>query len=74
MKKKKTIGFDKSKTLIDYIFFNSFELTTLSGNITQSISGHLIQFIILEDFVTPKLTPKSNAYKRNLDNEVSMNS
>ena len=56
---------DKSKTLIDNIFFNSFEFTTLSGNITHSISDHLIQFVILEDFITPKPLPKTNLYKRN---------
>ena len=58
---------DKSKTLIDDIFFNSFEFTTLSGNITHSISDHLIQFVILEDFITPKPLPKNNLYKRNFD-------
>ena len=58
---------DKSKTLIDNIFFNSFEFTTLSGNITHSISDHLIQFVILEDFITPKPLPKTNLYKRNFD-------
>ena len=45
---------DKSKTLIHNIFFNSFEFTILSGNITHSISDHLIQFVILEDFITQK--------------------
>ena len=59
---------DKSKTLIDNIFFNSFEFTTLSGNITHSISDHLIQFVILEDFITPKPPPKTDIYKRNFDN------
>ena len=53
---------DKSKTLVDNIFFNSFEFTTLSGNITHSISDHLIQFVILEDFITPKPLPKTNLY------------
>ena len=46
---------DKSKTLIDNIFFNSFDFTTLSGNIIHSMSDHLIQFVILEYFITPKL-------------------
>ena len=58
---------DKSKTLIDNIFCNSFGLTTLSGNITHPISDHLIQFVILEDFITPKAPPKSNVYKGNFD-------
>ena len=38
---------EKSKTLIN-IFFNTFEFNTMSGNITHSISDHLIQFVILE--------------------------
>ena len=58
---------DKSKTLTDNIFFNSFEFTTLSGNIMHSISDHLIQFVILEDFITPKPLPKTNLYKSNFD-------
>ena len=58
---------DKSKTLIENIFFNSFEFTTLSGNITHSISDHLMQFVILEDFITPKPLPKTNLYKSNFD-------
>ena len=58
---------DKSKTLVDNIFFNSFEFTTLSGNITHSISDQLIQFVILEDFIAPKPLPKTNLYKRNFD-------
>ena len=58
---------DKSKALINNIFFNSFEFTTLSGNITHSTSGHLMQFVILEDFITPKPLPKTNLYKRNFD-------
>ena len=46
---------------------NSFEFTTLSGNITHSISDHLIQFVILEYSITPKPLPKTNLYKRNFD-------
>ena len=48
---------------MDNIFFNSFEFTTLSGNITHSISDHLIQFFILEDFTTPKPLPKTNVIR-----------
>ena len=36
----------------------------MSGNITHSIFDHLIQFVILEDFITPKPPPKSNVYNR----------
>ena len=39
----------------------------MSGNITHSISDHLIQFVILEDLITPKTPPKFNLYKRNFD-------
>ena len=48
-------------------FFNSLDFTTLSGNVTHSISDHVIQFVILEDFMTPKPLPKTNMYKRNFD-------
>ena len=34
----------------------------------HSISDHLIQFVILEDFIAPKPPSKSNVYKRNFDN------
>ena len=44
---------EKSKTLIDNIFFTSFEFTAIPGNITHSISDHLIQFVILEDVIKP---------------------
>ena len=54
----------KSKTLIDNIFFNSLEFVTISGNITHSISDHLIQFVILEDFIKP-LSPCNLILKRN---------
>ena len=40
----------------------------MSGNTKHSIFDHLIQFVILEDFITPKPPPKSNIYKRNFDN------
>ena len=39
----------------------------MSGNITHSISDHLIQFVILEDLITPKPPPEFNLYKRNFD-------
>ena len=55
------------RTLIYKNFFNSFEFTTLSGTITHSISDHLIQFVILEDFITPKPLPETNLYKINFD-------
>ena len=59
---------EKSKTSIDNIFLNSFEFTPISGNITHSISDHLIQFVILEDFIKLSSPYKSNTYKRNFKN------
>ena len=41
---------EKSATLIDNIFVNNPSFKYLSGNITTSISDHLPQFIILENF------------------------
>ena len=58
---------EKSKTIID-IFFNSFEFTTISGNIIHSISDYLIQFVILEDFIKPSSPSKSNTYTQNFKN------
>ena len=31
------------------------------------MNDHLIQIVVLEDFVPPNSSPKSNAYKRNFD-------
>ena len=39
----------------------------MSGKITHSISDKLIQFVILDDFITPKPLSKTNVYKRNFD-------
>ena len=56
---------DKSTTQIDNFFFNSFEFTTMSGNIMHSTSDQLIQFVILKDLITPKPLPKTYLYKKN---------
>ena len=52
----------KSKMML--MFFS----TVLSCNIRHSFFDHLIQFVIVEDFMTPKPPHKSNLYKRNFDN------
>ena len=39
----------------------------MSGKIAHSIPGQLIQFVILEDFITPKPLSKTNVYKRSFD-------
>ena len=59
---------EKLKTLIDNIFFNSFEFNTVTGYITHSISDHLTQFVILEDFKKPPSPCKSKTYERNFKN------
>ena len=59
---------EKSNTLIDNISCNSFEFTTISGNVTHSISDYLIQFVILEDFMKPSSPYKSSTYKQNFKN------
>ena len=38
---------NNSKTLIDNIFLNTTEYKSYSGNLTSSISDHLIQFVFL---------------------------
>ena len=54
-----------SKTLIDNIFLNSQDFNTTSGNITSSISDHLPQFLIINNFKINNIPPKHNIYKRN---------
>ena len=51
-----------SKTLIDKLFFNSLEYTSFSGNLLIEISGHLIQFLILEGFIKERPIPILNIY------------
>ena len=43
---------EKSATLIDNMFTNNYEYSCVSGNITTYISGHLPQFLIIEDLKT----------------------
>ena len=60
---------EKSKNIIiDNIVFNNFEFTTIPGNITHSISEHLIQFVILEYYIKPSSPCISNNYERNFKN------
>ena len=49
---------EKSATLIDNIFVNNPSFKYLSGNITTSVSDHLPQFIILENFKASNLKQK----------------
>ena len=40
---------DRSATLIDNIFANTFNFNALSGNLVIKISDHFLQFLIIED-------------------------
>ena len=42
---------EKPKTLIDKMYFNSFQFKTHSGNIVREISDHLLQFVLLGSFL-----------------------
>ena len=57
-----------SKTLIDNIFFNSLEYSSISGNLLYELSDHLIQFLILEDLINYRVSIRSNLYKRDFSN------
>ena len=56
------------KTLIDNIFSNIYTLSSISGNLTVSISGHLPQFLIVPDTFLNSSLRESNIYERDWDN------
>ena len=49
----------RSQTLIDNIFYNSFEYHSFSGNLLYELSDHLTQFLILEGFVKERSLPET---------------
>ena len=55
-----------SKTLIDNIFSNIHTPSSLSGNLTSSISDHLPQFLIVADIFLNSSPP--NIYERDRNN------
>ena len=58
-----------SSTLIDNIFCNvTFNSNIISGNFTSTVSDHLPQFAIIEDFFANSPKSKSNIFKRNWKN------
>ena len=57
-----------SKTLIDNIFSNIHTPSSVSGNLTSSISDHLPQFLIVPDIFLNLSSPKSNIYERDWNN------
>ena len=52
-----------SKTPIDNIFSN-FIFSDISGNITTTISDHLLQFSFVPNILSNRSTQKSNYYER----------
>ena len=48
---------DVSCTIIDNIFFNSVEFSTVSGNLVSSISDHFPQFMLLQNAPPNTTTP-----------------
>ena len=60
---------NSSSTLIDNIFCNvTFNSSIILGNFRSTVSDHLPQFAIIEDFFANSLKSKSNIFKRNWKN------
>ena len=53
-----------SNTFIDNIFSNVIELDIISGNLTATISDHLLQFLIIPNMFGNIPGNKSNIYER----------
>ena len=53
-----------SKTLIDNIFSNALSFEAISGNITATISDHLLQFLFAPNVLSNPLCSKSNTLER----------
>ena len=62
-----TIG-TTSKTLLDNILSIIQTPSSVSGNLTSSISDHLPQYLIVPDIFLNSLPPKSNIYERDWKN------
>ena len=55
----------RSKALIDNIFSNSADESSISGNLWYSISDHLAQFLIYPEFKTKNNRKQETIYKWN---------
>ena len=55
----------RSRTLIDNIFTNTVDETSISGNLMCSISDHLAQFIIYPEQNAKKCLNEKTKYNRN---------
>ena len=52
-----------SKILINNVFSNIYTPSSISGNLTESISDHLPQFLIVSDILLNSSPPKLNIYE-----------
>ena len=59
-----------SKTLTGNIFSNIHTPSSVSGNLTSSISDHFLQSLIIPDFFLNLSPPKSNIYERDWKNFI----
>ena len=57
-----------SKTLIDNRFSNLISNEAIFGNLTSTISDHLLQFLNMSSSVSDLSSSKSNVYERNWSN------
>ena len=57
-----------SRTLIDNIFSNIILKDIICGNITATISDHLLQFMISPNTIANPPSNKSNAFERDWSN------
>ena len=55
----------RSKTLIDNIFTNFADESSITGNLSYSISDHLAQFLIYSEFKAKNHRKQETIYKRN---------
>ena len=55
----------RPKTIIDNIFTNSADESSISDNLSYSISDHLAQFVIYLEFKTKEHQKQGTSYKRN---------
>ena len=58
-----------SKTLTDNIFSNSADASSISGNLSYSISDHPAQFLIYPEFKTKNHQKQETIYKRNYNKD-----
>ena len=61
-------GNSNSKTIIDNTFSNIISTNIISGNLTATISDHLLQFVIVSEIFRDSPSNKSNYFQRDWSN------